>query len=328
MDPALSRPYHYMPPPPRDMGHGAYMYHPPPQYDHHPHHSHDPYHNSMSPHMQGPPMHPPPMHHQPHHHQPHMAQQPGRDPYGQYPHPSQSNVQVVHTDDAATKLSDRVRRRCFNCCTTDTSTWRRSNLSPGKVLCNKCGLFERTHSRPRPEQFPHKRGPLASSTLRARSPPQGSQAQAPHAQPQLPPMSAPGGPGGPPYPYSHPPPPPPGLDRREYSSSSGGPNDPNSGHTTPSGHSQPWHHQSAPTLPPPPAIEPSLAAQSASPRMGHILPPLPVPQGPSGNSRASNGSPGMRKASIDGHNAESKVPTPPSTRPPSARPQEATAVAS
>ncbi|KAJ7766568.1 hypothetical protein DFH07DRAFT_915953 [Mycena maculata] len=80
-------------------------------------------------------------------------------------------IQVVHTDDAATKLSDRVRRRCFNCCTTDTSTWRRSNLSPGKVLCNKCGLFERTHSRPRPEQFPHKRGPLASSTLRSRSPP-------------------------------------------------------------------------------------------------------------------------------------------------------------
>src|SRR5438045_623298 len=33
-------------------------------------------------------------------------------------------------------------------------------------LCNKCGLFERTHSRPRPEQFPHKRGPLASSSLR------------------------------------------------------------------------------------------------------------------------------------------------------------------
>ncbi|KAJ7474994.1 hypothetical protein FB451DRAFT_1558187 [Mycena latifolia] len=37
---------------------------------------------------------------------------------------------VVHTDDAATKLSDRVRRRCFNCCTAETSTWRRSNLSP------------------------------------------------------------------------------------------------------------------------------------------------------------------------------------------------------
>ncbi|KAF7355814.1 GATA type zinc finger protein asd-4 [Mycena venus] len=96
-----------------------------------------------------------------------------------------SVIQVVHTDDAATKLSDRVRRRCFNCCTTDTSTWRRSNLSPGKVLCNKCGLFERTHSRPRPEQFPHKRGPLASSTLRSRSP---QQTQATYqASPQCPP---------------------------------------------------------------------------------------------------------------------------------------------
>ncbi|KAF7372532.1 GATA type zinc finger protein asd-4 [Mycena venus] len=63
-----------------------------------------------------------------------------------------SVIQVVHTDDVATKLGDRMKRRCFNCCTTDTSTRRRSNLSPGKVLCNKCGVFERTHSRPRPEQ--------------------------------------------------------------------------------------------------------------------------------------------------------------------------------
>ncbi|KAJ7828644.1 hypothetical protein B0H13DRAFT_2437284 [Mycena leptocephala] len=99
-------------------------------------------------------------------------------------------IQVVHTDDAGTKLSDRVRRRCFNCCTTDTSTWRRSNLSPGKVLCNKCGLFERTHARPRPEQFPHKRGPLASSTRRSRSPPQAQPYQPPtHYAP--PPGSAP-----------------------------------------------------------------------------------------------------------------------------------------
>ncbi|KAJ7772336.1 hypothetical protein B0H16DRAFT_1513139 [Mycena metata] len=65
---------------------------------------------------------------------------------------------IIHTDDAATALSDKVRRRCFNCCTTDTSVWRRSILSPGKVLCNKCGLFERTHGRPRPDQYPHKRG--------------------------------------------------------------------------------------------------------------------------------------------------------------------------
>lgn len=48
-------------------------------------------------------------------------------------------------------------------------------------MCNKCGLFERTHSRPRPEQFPHKRGPLATSTLRGRTPPSN----------QLPPISPP-----------------------------------------------------------------------------------------------------------------------------------------
>jgi hypothetical protein len=124
--------------------------------------------------------------------------------------PISSNIPVVYTEDAATKLSDRVRRRCFNCCTTDTSTWRRSNLSPGKVLCNKCGLFERTHSRPRPEQFPHKRGPLAVSTLRSRSPPLQSHAHtlpppghAPQGSPPmsntLPPISSS------PYSYAHPP---------------------------------------------------------------------------------------------------------------------------
>jgi len=102
----------------------------------------------------------------------HISGNPTRETFGiPYPLPGQTNVSVVHTDDASTKLSDRVRRRCFNCRTTDTSTWRRSNLSPGKVLCNKCGLFERTHSRPRPEQFPHKRGPLSTSTLGSRTPP-------------------------------------------------------------------------------------------------------------------------------------------------------------
>ncbi|KAJ7474980.1 hypothetical protein FB451DRAFT_1034581 [Mycena latifolia] len=44
------------------------------------------------------------------------------------------NRRRPHTDDAATKLSDRVRCRCFDCCTAKTSTWRRSNLRPGKVV--------------------------------------------------------------------------------------------------------------------------------------------------------------------------------------------------
>ncbi|KAK7683288.1 hypothetical protein QCA50_013550 [Cerrena zonata] len=105
---------------------------------------------------------------------------------------------VIHTDDASTKLSDRVRRKCFNCRTTDTSTWRRSSLTPGKVLCNKCGLFERTHSRPRPEQFPHKRGPIVTTSFkstrdpppshgRVSSLPQASQVIQSHAPPVVPP---------------------------------------------------------------------------------------------------------------------------------------------
>ncbi|KAJ6462244.1 hypothetical protein C8R47DRAFT_1158510 [Mycena vitilis] len=73
----------------------------------------------------------------------------------------ESDVKIVHTDDATMKVSDTVRRRCFNCCATETSTWRRSSLSPGRILCNKCGLYERTHQRMRPE-MPHKRGPIST----------------------------------------------------------------------------------------------------------------------------------------------------------------------
>ncbi|KAF8209880.1 hypothetical protein K438DRAFT_1483793, partial [Mycena galopus ATCC 62051] len=66
------------------------------------------------------------------------------------------------TDDVATKVSDSVRHRCFNCCPTDTSTLR-SNLKSRALLdmlCHRCGFLERTHSRARPEQFPHTHGPL------------------------------------------------------------------------------------------------------------------------------------------------------------------------
>ncbi|KAJ4002125.1 hypothetical protein F5050DRAFT_809525 [Lentinula boryana] len=78
--------------------------------------------------------------------------------------------EIIYTEDAATKVTDRIRRRCYNCYTSDTSTWRRSNLAVGKVLCNKCGLFERTHSRPRPEQFPHKRTSLGGEGEGVQSP--------------------------------------------------------------------------------------------------------------------------------------------------------------
>lgn len=82
------------------------------------------------------------------------------------PLPAGQVSQIVHTDDAGTKLSDRVKRKCYNCHSTDTSTWRRSSLAPGKVLCNKCGLYERTHSKPRPEKFSHKRKSLPPFTTK------------------------------------------------------------------------------------------------------------------------------------------------------------------
>lgn len=72
-------------------------------------------------------------------------------------HPSYMNphvsLPVMHTDDAASKETQYLRRRCFNCHTTEPPSWRRSTLNPGKIVCNKCGLYERTHLRPRPHRF-------------------------------------------------------------------------------------------------------------------------------------------------------------------------------
>ena len=64
-----------------------------------------------------------------------------------------NNLPVQHTDDAASKETQYLRRRCFNCHTTEPPSWRRSTLNPGKIVCNKCGLYERTHLRPRPLRF-------------------------------------------------------------------------------------------------------------------------------------------------------------------------------
>ena len=70
-----------------------------------------------------------------------------------YISPPQNNIPVQHTDDAASKETQYLRRRCFNCHTTEPPSWRRSTLNPGKIVCNKCGLYERTHLRPRPLRF-------------------------------------------------------------------------------------------------------------------------------------------------------------------------------
>jgi hypothetical protein len=45
---------------------------------------------------------------------------------------------VIYTDDAGLKIYDRVRRQCFNCKTTATTTWRRSMLNLGKLVRFSC----------------------------------------------------------------------------------------------------------------------------------------------------------------------------------------------
>lgn len=57
-------------------------------------------------------------------------------------------VHVVFTDDAASKETQYLRRRCHNCQQVEPPSWRRSHLVPGKIVCNRCGLYERTHLRP------------------------------------------------------------------------------------------------------------------------------------------------------------------------------------
>ncbi|KAF8558725.1 hypothetical protein OG21DRAFT_1519511 [Imleria badia] len=83
-----------------------------------------------------------PAHLQTHHHHPSFL-----------PSPAGAAVPVQLTDDAASKETQYLRRRCFNCHTTEPPSWRRSTLNPGKIVCNKCGLYERTHLRPRPLRF-------------------------------------------------------------------------------------------------------------------------------------------------------------------------------
>ncbi|KAF8209794.1 hypothetical protein K438DRAFT_1571575 [Mycena galopus ATCC 62051] len=73
-------------------------------------------------------------------------------------------IQLVYTDDTGTNPTDRDRL-CFTCCTADERTWRRSNLKPTYPARQKSSLFEPTRWRSRLEHFPHKRGPLSSSTL-------------------------------------------------------------------------------------------------------------------------------------------------------------------
>ena len=48
--------------------------------------------------------------------------------------PAMSSIPVMHTDDAASKETQYLRRKCFNCGTTEPPSWRRSTLNPGKIV--------------------------------------------------------------------------------------------------------------------------------------------------------------------------------------------------
>ena len=48
--------------------------------------------------------------------------------------PGNQRDRIFYTDDANVKLTDYMRRQCFNCNATETSTWRRSLLNAGKMV--------------------------------------------------------------------------------------------------------------------------------------------------------------------------------------------------
>ncbi|KZP30904.1 hypothetical protein FIBSPDRAFT_673171, partial [Athelia psychrophila] len=52
-----------------------------------------------------------------------------------------------HTEDAASKETQYLCQRCFNCHTTEPPSWRRSTLNLGKIVCNKYGFSTSTRTR-------------------------------------------------------------------------------------------------------------------------------------------------------------------------------------
>ncbi|RSH80736.1 hypothetical protein EHS25_007072 [Saitozyma podzolica] len=59
---------------------------------------------------------------------------------------------IIYTDDADTKQTAEIKRKCYNCESINPPSWRKSTVQPGKIACNKCGIYERTHRRARPRQ--------------------------------------------------------------------------------------------------------------------------------------------------------------------------------
>jgi len=98
-------------------------------------------------------------------------------------YPVPHGIPIQHTDDAASKETQYLRRRCYNCHTTEPPSWRRSTLTPGKIVCNKCGLYERTHLRPRPLRFDELRAGNKSRKQSKVASPKGPKSHPPSSMP-------------------------------------------------------------------------------------------------------------------------------------------------
>ncbi|KAK8858933.1 hypothetical protein IAR55_003164 [Kwoniella newhampshirensis] len=57
---------------------------------------------------------------------------------------------ITYTTDAEVSQTDRIKRRCYSCDETKAKTWRRSRIHPGRILCNRCGLYEAEYGVDRP----------------------------------------------------------------------------------------------------------------------------------------------------------------------------------
>nr|XP_031858038.1 uncharacterized protein CI109_006572 [Kwoniella shandongensis]KAA5525110.1 hypothetical protein CI109_006572 [Kwoniella shandongensis] len=57
---------------------------------------------------------------------------------------------ITYTTDADVKQNALVKRRCFNCDQKDSPSWRKSREHPGRILCNRCGLYESQYGHDRP----------------------------------------------------------------------------------------------------------------------------------------------------------------------------------
>ncbi|EJU00346.1 hypothetical protein DACRYDRAFT_117353 [Dacryopinax primogenitus] len=81
-------------------------------------------------------------------------------------------ARIQYTDNATDKETSWLKRQCHVCGATSPPGWRKSVLKVGKIVCNACGLYEKTHHRPRPTRLSdesrngvHRRVSATSATI-------------------------------------------------------------------------------------------------------------------------------------------------------------------